>query len=135
MAKIAICGYGVVGGGVAEVIAENSEGIRKNAAEGIEIKYILDKREFPGDPFEKNIVHDFALIENDPEVSIVVETMGGVGAAYEFTRRCLLAGKSVVTSNKELVAAHGYELLKLPYCHRLAAIAHFCLTKRLPSQR
>ena len=113
MAKIAICGYGVVGGGVAEVIAENSEGIAKNAAESIEIKYILDKREFAGDPFEKNIVHDFSVIENDPEVSIVVETMGGVGAAYEFTRRSLLAGKSVVTSNKELVASKGHELIAI----------------------
>lgn len=113
MAKIAICGYGVVGGGVAEVIAENAESISKNAAEDIKIKYILDKRDFPGDPFEEFIIHDFSVIENDPEVGIVVETMGGVGAAFEFTRRSLLAGKSVVTSNKELVASRGNELIAI----------------------
>ncbi len=113
MAEIAICGYGVVGGGVAEVMAENAESISKNAAEDIGIKYILDKRDFPGDPFEKYIVHDFSLIENDPEVGIVVETIGGVDAAFELTRRSLLAGKSVVTSNKELVASRGHELIAI----------------------
>ncbi|MEG1316715.1 MAG: homoserine dehydrogenase, partial [Oscillospiraceae bacterium] len=105
MAKIAICGYGTVGSGVAEVIAENADSIARNAAEDISIKYILDKRDFPGDPCEKLITHDFADIENDPEVTVVVETMGGVGVAYEFTKRALLAGKNVVTSNKELVAS------------------------------
>lgn len=113
MAKIAICGYGVVGSGVAEVIAENAESIARNAAEEVEIKYILDRRDFPGDAFEKHIVHDFSIIADDPEVSIVVETMGGVGAAYEFTRQSLLAGKSVVTSNKELVAKKGHELIAI----------------------
>lgn len=113
MAKIAICGYGVVGSGVAEVIAENSESIARNAAEEVEVKYILDKRDFPGDPFEKCIIHDFAVIESDPEISVVVETMGGVGAAFEFTRRSLLSGKSVVTSNKELVASKGHELIAI----------------------
>lgn len=113
MAKIAICGYGTVGSGVAEVIAENADSIAKNAAEDISVKYILDKREFPGDPFADKLVGDFAVIENDPEVSIVVETMGGVGAAYEFTKRALLAGKSVVTSNKELVSTKGHELIAI----------------------
>lgn len=113
MAKIAICGYGIVGSGVAEVIAENAESIARNAAEEVSVKYILDKRDFPGDPFEKVITHDFADIENDPEVSVVVEAMGGVGAAYEFTKRSLLAGKSVVTSNKELVASRGHELIAI----------------------
>lgn len=113
MAKIAICGYGTVGSGVAEVIKENSESIARNAAEEISVKYILDKRDFPGDPFEDLIIHDFSIIENDPEVSIVVETMGGVGAAYEFTKRAFLAGKSVVTSNKELVASRGHELIAI----------------------
>lgn len=113
MAKIAICGYGTVGGGVAEVMAENADSIARNAAEDITIKYILDLREFPGDPFEDRIVHDFGIIENDPEVSIVVETMGGVGAAFEFTKRALRAGKSIVTSNKELVASHGHELIAI----------------------
>lgn len=113
MTKVAICGYGVVGSGVAEVIAENVDSIARNAADEISIKYILDKRDFPGDPFEKQIVHDFETIENDPEVTVVIETMGGVGAAYEFTKRALLAGKSVVTSNKELVAQKGHELIAI----------------------
>ena len=113
MAKIAICGYGTVGSGVAEVIAENADNIARNAAEDVTIKYILDKREFPGDPCEKLVVHDFSIIENDPEVSVVVETMGGCGAAYEFTKRALLAGKNVVTSNKELVATRGHELIAI----------------------
>ena len=113
MAKIAICGYGTVGSGVAEVISENADSIARNAAEDISIKYILDKRDFPGDPFEGQVVHDFEVIENDPEVTVVVETMGGVGAAYEFTKRALRAGKSVVTSNKELVATHGHELIAI----------------------
>lgn len=113
MAKIAICGYGVVGSGVAEVMSENADNIAGNAAEEISIKYILDKREFPDDRFSDIIVHDFSVIENDPEVSVVVETMGGVGAAYEFTKRALKAGKSVVTSNKELVAHKGHELIAI----------------------
>jgi len=113
MAKIAICGYGIVGSGVAEVIAENADSIARNAAEDVSIKYILDSRDFPGDPFEEYIVHDFSIIENDPEVSVVIETIGGVGIAYEFTRRALLAGKSVVTSNKELVATKGHELIAI----------------------
>ena len=113
MAKIAICGYGTVGSGVAEVIAENADSIARNAAEEVSLKYILDKRDFPGSPFEKLIVHDFSIIENDPEVSVVVETMGGCGAAYAFTKRALLAGKNVVTSNKELVSTRGHELIAL----------------------
>jgi homoserine dehydrogenase len=113
MAKIAICGYGIVGSGVAEVIAENADSIARNAAEDVSIKYILDKRAFPGDPFESLIVNDFSIIENDPEVTIVVETMGGIGVAYEFTKRALKAGKSVVTSNKELVATKGHELIAI----------------------
>ncbi len=113
MAKIAICGYGTVGSGVAEVIAENAESIARNAAEEVSVKYVLDKRDFPGDPFEKIVTHDFADIEKDPEVTVVVEAMGGVGVAYEFTKRALLAGKSVVTSNKELVATRGHELIAI----------------------
>ncbi len=113
MAKIAICGYGTVGSGVAEVITENADSIARNTAEEVEIKYILDSRDFPGDPFEKYIIHDFSLIENDPEVSVVIETIGGAKIAYEFTKRALLAGKSVVTSNKELVATKGHELIAI----------------------
>ncbi|MDR0952435.1 MAG: homoserine dehydrogenase [Oscillospiraceae bacterium] len=113
MAKIAVCGYGVVGKGVAEVLTENADSISRNAAEDISLKYILDIREFPGDPFEKLFVHDFSIIEKDPEVTVVVETMGGVGAAFDFTKRALLSGKSVVTSNKELVAKFGHELIAI----------------------
>lgn len=111
MAKVAILGYGTVGGGVAEVLAQNADSIARNAAEDISLKYILDLREFPGDANEELIVHDFSVIENDREVTIVVETMGGTGAAFDFTKRCLMAGKSVVTSNKELVASRGHELI------------------------
>lgn len=113
MSKVAICGYGIVGSGVAEVIFENSDSIARNAAEDISLKYILDKRDFPGDRFEQYIIHDFSMIEKDPEITVVVETMGGTGAAYEFTKRALLAGKSVVTSNKELVASKGHELIAI----------------------
>ncbi|MCL1828540.1 MAG: homoserine dehydrogenase [Oscillospiraceae bacterium] len=113
MAKIAVLGYGTIGSGVVEVIAENAAVISKNAAEEISVKYIVDIREFPGDPFEKLIIKDFSIVLNDPEVSIAVETIGGTGIAYDFTKSCLLAGKSVVTSNKELVATKGDELLKI----------------------
>ena len=113
MIKIAVLGFGTVGSGVVEVIHENAAGIARNAADEIQVKYIVDVRDFPGNPYEKLVVHDFAVVEQDPEVRIVVETIGGVGVAYAFTKRCLEAGKSVVTSNKELVATHGQELLAL----------------------
>ncbi len=113
MVNIAILGFGTVGSGVAEVMDENAQSIAHNAAEEIGVKYILDLRDFPGSPFADRMVHDFDLIVSDPDVQVVVETIGGVGAAYEFTKRALLAGKSVVTSNKELVAAHGHELLEI----------------------
>ena len=113
MVSVAILGFGVVGSGVAEVLSTNFEKIAHNAAQEIGVKYILDIRDFPDSPFKDCFVKDFSIIENDPDVKIVVETIGGVGAAYEFTKRALLAGKSVVTSNKELVATHGYELLQL----------------------
>jgi len=113
MANIAVMGFGTVGGGVVDVLTENAVSIARRAADDIRVKYILDMREFPDSPFSDLVIHDFNVIEQDKDVSVVVETMGGVGAAYEFTKRCLLAGKSVVTSNKELVATHGYELLAL----------------------
>ncbi len=113
MAKIAILGFGVVGSGVYDVINKNSGTVRGKAGDEIEIKYILARKEYAGTPFEKRVVHDFAVIEMDPEVSVVSESIGGVGAAYEYTVRALKAGKSVVTSNKELVATHGYELMQL----------------------
>lgn len=113
MIYAAILGYGTVGSGVAEVLSSNRDIVARNAGEEIEVKYILDLREFPGDPNESKVVHDFAIIENDPEVKIVVETMGGVNPAYDFSKRALLAGKSVCTSNKELVANKGPELIAL----------------------
>ncbi len=113
MISVAILGFGVVGSGVAEVLTINSDKITQSTSTEISLKYILDVRDFPESPFGKKIVHDFSIIESDPEVKIVVETIGGTGAAYEFTKRALMAGKSVVTSNKELVATHGMELLQL----------------------
>lgn len=113
MTKIAVMGFGTVGSGVVEVLMENSDSIVGKACDELEVKYILDVREFPGHPLEDRIIHDFSIIEQDPEVKIVAETIGGATIAYDFTKRCLLAGKSVVTSNKELVATHGLELLAI----------------------
>lgn len=113
MVNVAILGFGVVGSGVAEVLATNGPHIDQKVDDLIRLKYILDVRDFPDSPFAGKVVHDFSVIENDPEVSIVVETIGGAKAALDFTRRALRAGKSVVTSNKELVAEHGCELLAL----------------------
>lgn len=112
MIKAAVLGYGTVGSGVVEVIEGNNAQICKKAGDELHVKYILDLRDFPGDPYEDRVIHDFNTILNDPEISVVCETMGGVGAAYQFTRQCLEAGKSVCTSNKELVARHGAELLE-----------------------
>ncbi len=112
--NIAIMGYGTVGSGVAEVISNNHDSIvKKSSQPELEVKYILDLRDFPGDVNENKMVKDFNVILNDPEVQIVVETMGGLHPAYEFVSSCLSAGKSVVSSNKELVAAKGDELLKI----------------------
>ena len=113
MAKIAVLGYGTVGSGVYEVLRTNREVIAQRAGEEREVKYVLDLRDFPGDPIQSKVVHDFQIILDDPEVDIVVETMGGTKPAYEFVKKALLAGKSVCTSNKELVAAYGAELVHL----------------------
>ncbi|HIT89853.1 MAG TPA: homoserine dehydrogenase [Candidatus Merdenecus merdavium] len=113
MVNIAILGYGTVGSGVVEVLETNQASINKKAGEEINIKYVLDLRDFPGDKIQEKIVHDYEVIVNDPEVSIVVEVMGGVEPAYTFAKRALESGKSVCTSNKELVAAHGSELLAI----------------------
>ena len=113
MIQIAVLGYGTVGSGVVEVIETNKTDINKKAAEVLAVKYILDLRDFPGDPYESKVVHDYNMSLNDPEVKIICETMGGTKPAYEFTKQALLLGKSVCTSNKELVAAHGPELIKI----------------------
>lgn len=113
MTNIAVLGYGTVGSGVVEVITKNHDIVNKRAGKEINIKYVLDLRDFPGDPVEKILVHDYNVILNDPEVSIIVEVMGGINPAYGFVKSALEAGKSVATSNKELVAAHGAELLDI----------------------
>ena len=113
MAKIAVLGYGTVGSGVVEVLETNKDSITKRAGREIEVKSVLDLREFPGDPIQEKIVHDVDVIINDPEIEVVVEVMGGVEPAFTFVKRALEAGKSVCTSNKALVAAHGPELLEM----------------------
>lgn len=110
---VALLGFGVVGSGVAQVITENQDRIVDATGRGADIRYILDLRDFPDSPFADRIVHDFNTIVNDPEVDVVIEMMGGSHPAYEFTRASLEAGKSVITSNKEVVANFGTELLSL----------------------
>lgn len=117
MIKVGVFGYGTVGSGVVEVLTKNAELIEKRVGEKVVVKSILDLRDFPGDEHESKIVHDVDVIINDPEISIICETMGGVGAAYKFTKMALMAGKSVCTSNKEMVALHGPELLLLAAEH------------------
>ena len=115
--KIAVMGYGTIGSGVVEVLRINQEKITKRAGEPVEVKYILDLRDFPGDSMEDKIVHDYQTIVNDPEVGVVVETMGGVEPAYTFVKAMLEAGKQVATSNKNLVAAKGAELIRVAREH------------------
>ena len=113
MISIAVLGYGTVGSGVVEVLEKNKDVINQRAGDEISVKYVLDLRDFPGDPIQEKIVHDIDVIINEPEVQIVVEVMGGVEPAYTFVKRCLEAGKSVATSNKALVAKHGATLLSI----------------------
>ena len=112
MVQVAVLGFGIVGSGTVEVLDKNADVITRNAGQQIKVKHILDIRDIDG-PYKNLFVKSFEAIENDPDISVVAEVIGGVGAALDFTRRCLSAGKSVVTSNKELVAQHGYELLEL----------------------
>ena len=117
--KIAVMGYGTIGSGVVEVLRINKEKIAQRAGEPVEVKYILDLREFPGDPMEDAIIHDYQTIVNDPEIGIVVETMGGVEPAYTFVKAMLETGKHVATSNKNLVAAKGAELIQIARDHNV----------------
>jgi len=117
MVNVAILGFGTVGSGVAEVLTTNGGLIDRRVDDLVRLKYIVDVRDFPDSPYQDLFVKDFSVIENDPEVDVVVETIGGATIAREFTTRALKAGKSVVTSNKELVATHGYELLQLAKEH------------------
>lgn len=118
MIEAAIYGYGNIGSGVAEVIEKNQDRIQKAIGQGVHVKYVLDLREFEGDPVREKLVHDVDVIVNDPEVKIICETMGGNEPAYTFTKKALLAGKSVCTSNKELVANHGAELIRIAAEHQ-----------------
>ena len=113
MAKIAVLGYGVVGSGTVEVFYKNRENLEKKAGEPLDIKYILDLRDFPDSPYADKFVKDFNVILNDPEVTVVTEVIGGINPSYDFVKSSLMAGKSVVTSNKQLVAKKGAELLTI----------------------
>ena len=117
MIYVAVFGYGTVGKGVVEVIDRNNDIVSAASGDKVSVKYILDLLDFPGDPNEAKIVHDVNVIISDPEVSIICETMGGTGAAYKFTKAALEQGKSVCSSNKELVAKHGAELMKVAKEH------------------
>ena len=119
MINVSVLGYGTVGSGVVEILKENADLITKRTGEEIRVKSVLDLRDFPGDPVQDMIVHDFEEIKNDPDVQIVVETMGGVHPAYEFVKASLESGKSVSTSNKALVAAYGPELLEIAQEHNV----------------
>lgn len=113
MVNVAVLGYGTIGSGVVEVLQTNAEVIAQRAGEDIAVKYILDLRDFPGDPNQDKVVHDYDIIDKDEDVQVVVECMGGVEPAYTFVKRALLNGRSVATSNKELVAKHGAELIAI----------------------
>lgn len=117
MIEAAIYGYGNIGSGVVEVIEKNQDRIAKAVGQGVHVKYVLDLRNFEGDPIQEKVVHDVDIIVNDPEIKIVCETMGGNEPAFTFTKKALLAGKSVCTSNKELVANHGAELIQIAKEH------------------
>ena len=113
MVNVAVLGYGTIGSGVVEVLQTNTEVIAQRAGEEIAVKYILDLRDFPGDPNGDKVIHDYDIIDKDEDIQVVVECMGGVEPAYTFVKRALLNGRSVATSNKELVAKHGAELIAI----------------------
>ncbi|MBR1392740.1 MAG: homoserine dehydrogenase [Ruminococcus sp.] len=117
MRNVAVIGYGVVGSGTVELFEKNRGDICKKIGRDCDIKYICDLRDFPGDKYEDRLVKDFNVILNDPEIEVVAEVVGGATFAYDYTKKLLSAGKSVVTSNKELVALHGAELLELAKAH------------------
>ena len=125
MTNIAILGFGVVGGGVADILKKNIDCTAKLGGDEINIKYILDLRDFPKSPFADRVIHDFNIIASDPEIDCVIEVMGGSHPAYEYTVASLKAGKSVITSNKEVVAKHGDEFLRIAkengVCYRFEA--------------
>ena len=113
MINVAVLGHGTIGSGVVEVLQTNAAIIAKRVGEDIAVKYILDLRDFPGNPNADKVVHDYDIIDKDSDIQVVVECMGGVEPAYTFVKKALLNGKSVATSNKELVAKHGAELIAI----------------------
>ena len=120
MAKIAILGFGTVGGGVYEVLCRNAAGVSRRAGEPVEVKYILDPKDFSNHPAAHLFVKNFDVILEDPEIKVVVETIGGTRFAYPYVKACLESGRSVCTSNKEMVATYGAELLALAKEHNCA---------------
>lgn len=120
MVYVAVMGYGTIGSGVVEILDKNRKEVAKGAGEEVAVKYVLDLREFPDSPIADKLIHDFNILVNDPEVSVVVEAMGGVNPAYPFAKACLEAGKHVVTPNKALVAAHGTELMQIAKAHNVS---------------
>ena len=117
MVNIAVLGYGTVGSGVVKILEKNHSHVSRKAGEEIHLKYVLDLREFPGDPVEKVLVHDFDTIVNDPEIRVIAEAMGGLEPAFTFAKRALEKGISFCTSNKVLVEAKGAELIELAKEH------------------
>jgi homoserine dehydrogenase len=111
--KFAIMGFGVVGSGVAEVFYKNKKSIETRARTALDLKYILELKDLSGSEYGEKAIKDFDVLLNDPDIGVVVETMGGIKPAFEFSMRCLNAGKHVVTSNKELVSTHGAKLIKM----------------------
>ena len=122
MISVAVMGYGTVGSGVVEILDKNKKEISEKAGDEVSVKYILDLRDFPGDSHQDLFIKDYKILVDDPEVDIVVEAMGGIEIAYKFTKDALLAGKSVCTSNKAVVAEHGPELLKIAKEHNCTYI-------------
>ena len=120
MAKIAILGFGTVGSGVYEVLCRNAAGVSHRAGEPVEVKYILDPKDFSDHPAAQLFIKNFDAILEDPEVKVVVETIGGTRFAYPYVKACLESGRSVCTSNKEMVATYGAELLALAKAHNCA---------------
>lgn len=120
MIHIALLGLGVVGKGTLDLLEQNRDLLASRLGDTIEVKYILDLRDFPGTPYAGKVVHDFDIILRDPEVTLVAEMMGGAHPAYDYTKAALAAGKSVITSNKEVVATYGEVLLQIARANRVA---------------
>ena len=133
MVNVALLGFGTVGSGVAEVLTRNGDLIDSRVDDLVRLKYIKRAREVFDGPYQDLFVKDFSIIEQDPQVDIVVETIGGTGAALDYTTRALKAGKSVVTANKELVATHGYELLQLAKEHGVSYLFEASVGGGIPS--